>query len=258
MTAASARRFAAAAQQTEESLRAAFPSAGVDWLELSTEDDLLDAVVRFAQMRKQRHKTASRRAQPLIHERHFKLPLSTALRNEACTCLPLSFLSPEYLWLLLLVPLAVGLYLCCCTGARKAAVRYGNFGLVKQALGAGNWIRRHIPPALLLLALLLMVLAIARPTAVMSLPSHKSTVMLAMDVSGSMRATDVKPSRVEAMQAAAKAYIDAAAQGSTDRHRRLRRQRLSGADPHHRSHQPRVPPSIASNCSAAPRWAAAS
>jgi uncharacterized protein (DUF58 family) len=51
------RRFAAASQQTEETLRAAFASAGVDCLELSTEDDLLDAFVRFAQMRKQRHKT---------------------------------------------------------------------------------------------------------------------------------------------------------------------------------------------------------
>jgi Ca-activated chloride channel homolog len=120
----------------------------------------------------------------------------------------MSFLSPEYLWLLFIVPIAVGLYLLLLRRRKKAVVRYGNFGMLKQALGASSSIRRHIPPLLFLIALLFMVLAIARPTAVMRVSSHKSTVMLTMDVSGSMHATDVKPSRVEAMQAAAKAYID--------------------------------------------------
>jgi Ca-activated chloride channel family protein len=86
-------------------------------------------------------------------------------------------------------------------------VRYGNFGMLKQALGRSGRIRRHIPPAMFLTALALMLVAVARPTAVLTVASHKSTVILSMDVSGSMRATDVKPSRVEAMQAAAKSYI---------------------------------------------------
>jgi Ca-activated chloride channel family protein len=120
---------------------------------------------------------------------------------------PIFFLSPGYLWLLLFVPIAIGLYFLLLYRRKRLAVRYGNFGMLKQALGAGSQIRRHIPPALFLFAVTLMILAIARPAAVMNVSSHKSTVMLTMDVSGSMRATDVKPSRVAAMQAAAKSYI---------------------------------------------------
>ncbi len=74
----------------------------------------------------------------------------------------------------------------------------------------------------------------ARPTALVSLPSTRATVMLAMDVSGSMRAADVNPSRIEAAQAAAKQYIKEPAQGCADRHCRLRRHRLPGAEAHHR------------------------
>ena len=73
-------------------------------------------------------------------------------------------------------------------------------------MGITGW-RRHVPPALLLAALTLLLLAIARPTALVSLPSNRATVILAMDVSGSMRATDVKPSRSEAAQTAAKEFI---------------------------------------------------
>jgi Ca-activated chloride channel family protein len=118
-----------------------------------------------------------------------------------------SFASPEYLWLLLLVPLAVALYFLVLHRRKKVAVRYGNFGMLRQAMGTSGRLRRHIPPLLFLIALGLMLVAVAKPTAVISVSSHKSRVILSMDVSGSMRATDVKPSRVEAMQAAAKAYI---------------------------------------------------
>jgi Ca-activated chloride channel family protein len=119
----------------------------------------------------------------------------------------ISFMAPENLWLLAVLPLAVLFYVVLLRRRKKAAVRYGNFGLLKQALGPGNRIRRHIPPALFLLALLLMIVGISRPAAVMSVASHKSTVILAMDVSGSMRATDIKPSRIEAMQSAGKSFI---------------------------------------------------
>ncbi|MGH8256926.1 MAG: VWA domain-containing protein [Steroidobacteraceae bacterium] len=118
-----------------------------------------------------------------------------------------SFLSPQNLWLLLIVPLAVALYFVLLRRRKKAAVRFGNFGMLKQAVGAGSRIRRHIPPALFLAALALMLIGVSRPAAVISVASHKSTVMLVMDVSGSMRATDIKPSRIEAMQAAAKSFI---------------------------------------------------
>jgi Ca-activated chloride channel homolog len=119
----------------------------------------------------------------------------------------LSFFSPGNLWLLLIVPLAVALYFMLLRRRQRAAVRYGNFGMLKRAIGQSGRIRRHIPPTLFLLALTLLLIGIARPTAVISVLSHKSTVILTMDVSGSMRAADIKPSRVEAMQAAAKAFI---------------------------------------------------
>jgi Ca-activated chloride channel family protein len=86
------------------------------------------------------------------------------------------------------------------------ALRYANLAMVKAAMGRVGW-RRHVPPALMLVALTLLLIAVARPTALVSLPSTRATVMLAMDVSGSMRATDVNPTRLEAAQAAAKQYI---------------------------------------------------
>jgi Ca-activated chloride channel family protein len=118
----------------------------------------------------------------------------------------MSFAWPTLLWLLLLVPVFIGLYVVLLRRRKKAVVRYGNLGMIKQAMGGTNW-RRHIPPALLLAALTLLLLAVARPSAMVTLPSTRATVMMAMDVSGSMRATDVKPSRIEASQMAAKEYI---------------------------------------------------
>jgi Ca-activated chloride channel family protein len=118
-----------------------------------------------------------------------------------------SFLSPEYLWVLLIVPSAVLAYVLLLRRRKRNAVRYGNFGMLKQAIGPSSRIRRHIPPALFLLALAVMILAIARPAAVLTLASHRSTVMLVLDVSASMRATDIKPNRLEAMQQAAKDFV---------------------------------------------------
>jgi len=78
---------------------------------------------------------------------------------------------------------------------------------VKQAIGAGHRFRRHIPPLLFLIAVIAMIVAIARPAAIVLLPSQYQTIILAMDVSGSMRATDVQPNRLAAAQAAAKAFV---------------------------------------------------
>jgi Ca-activated chloride channel family protein len=74
-------------------------------------------------------------------------------------------------------------------------------------MGGAQSVRRHMPPLLLLLALATMLVAVARPTAIVTLPSQHETVILAMDVSGSMRATDVQPNRLVAAQAAAKAFV---------------------------------------------------
>jgi Ca-activated chloride channel family protein len=116
------------------------------------------------------------------------------------------FLWPTFLWLLLIVPLLAGAYIWLLGRRKQGALRYGNMGVLKQAIGPANW-RRHLPPALMLMALTLLLLAVARPSAMVSLPSNRATVMMAMDVSGSMRAGDIKPSRIEASQKAAKDYI---------------------------------------------------
>lgn len=119
----------------------------------------------------------------------------------------MTFLWPQMLWLLLLVPVLVGGYVWLLRRRKKAVLRYASLSIVKEALGAGHRWRRHVPPLLFLLALTGMLLAMARPAAVVTLPSQKQTIILAMDVSGSMRASDVKPSRLEAAQTAAKAFI---------------------------------------------------
>src|SRR3954463_7499457 len=118
----------------------------------------------------------------------------------------MTFQWPEFLWLLAALPLLVALYLYILRRRKKFAVRYSNLALLKIAMGGATW-RRHVPPAILLLALALLIVAVSRPNAVMTLPSQHETVILAMDVSGSMRASDVEPNRLVAAQNAAKAFI---------------------------------------------------
>ena len=117
----------------------------------------------------------------------------------------MTFLWPEFLWLLLAVPAAVALYFFILQRKKQSAIRFASLALLKQAAGPA-W-RRHLPPAMLLAALAAMIAAIARPAAVITLPTNHETVILAIDVSGSMRAADVEPSRIEAAQAAARAFV---------------------------------------------------
>jgi Ca-activated chloride channel family protein len=117
------------------------------------------------------------------------------------------FLWPEMLWLLLIVPALVAGYLMLLRRKKKFALRYASLALVKQSMGPAQRIRRHVPPLLFLLALTVMIVAIARPAAVVTLPSQYGTVILAMDVSGSMRANDVLPTRMAAAQAAARSFV---------------------------------------------------
>jgi Ca-activated chloride channel family protein len=118
----------------------------------------------------------------------------------------MSFQWPEFLWLAAALPLLVLLYVQLLRRRKKFAVRYSSLGLVREAMSGPSW-RRHVPPALILLALAALIVAIARPTAVVTLPSQHETVILAMDVSGSMRASDVEPNRLVAAQVAAKTFI---------------------------------------------------
>jgi Ca-activated chloride channel family protein len=117
------------------------------------------------------------------------------------------FLWPDLLWLLLALPALVAAYVWLLRRRKKAAVRYASLAMVREAMGAGSRLRRHVPPLLLLAAVALMLLAVARPVSVISVPSRNETLILAMDVSGSMRATDVKPNRIQVAQEAAKAFV---------------------------------------------------
>ena len=117
------------------------------------------------------------------------------------------FIWPHMLWSLLLVPLLVGWYVWLLRRKNQAVLRYASLNIVKEAMGPGQRLRRHIPPFLFLLALIALFVALARPTALLTLPSERQTVVLAIDVSGSMSATDVKPTRMRAAQDAAKVFV---------------------------------------------------
>ena len=120
----------------------------------------------------------------------------------------MSFVWPSMLWLLLLLPLLVLLYLWLLARKRRSTVRVASVNVAKLALGKGPGWRRHVPPLLMLLAVSALLMATARPTATITLPLAERTIILAMDVSGSMRAEDVKPNRLVASQEAAKAFVN--------------------------------------------------
>ena len=120
----------------------------------------------------------------------------------------MKFLWPEMLLWLMAMPALVAGYVWLLRRKRSGAARYSSLSLVKAAMGPRERFRRHIPPLILLLSLVTMIVAIARPTAIVTLPSQQQTIILAMDVSLSMGATDVDPNRITAAQAAAKSFIE--------------------------------------------------
>jgi Ca-activated chloride channel homolog len=113
---------------------------------------------------------------------------------------------PQNLWLMLAIPLLAVAYVWLIGRRGKLAVRFSSLGVVRSAMRGSNW-RRHLPPALMLLALSALLLAGARPVASVPLPWARSTIILAMDVSLSMRVDDVKPTRLAAAQEAAKLFL---------------------------------------------------
>ena len=117
----------------------------------------------------------------------------------------MNFLWPQFLWLMLALPSLPVLYLWLLRRRGAAALRYSSLGAVREARRPRWW--RHVPPALLLLACALLLFAIARPVATLTLPWARSSIMLAMDVSLSMRVTDVQPTRMAAAQEAAKTFL---------------------------------------------------
>jgi len=117
------------------------------------------------------------------------------------------------LWCLILVPVLIVMYILAQRRRQRYALRYASLSLVREALGRGPGWRRHVPPALFIVSVAVMFFALARPASVVTLPSQEGTVILTMDVSGSMRADDLKPNRLEAAKTAARAFVDKQPQG---------------------------------------------
>ena len=118
----------------------------------------------------------------------------------------MTFVWHEALWLLLALPALVAGYVFLLHRRKVLALRMSNLAMVKESLGQSDY-RRHLPPAILLVSIAALIIAIARPAATLSLPGFEDTVILAMDVSASMQATDIEPSRLAAARRAAKEFL---------------------------------------------------
>ncbi len=120
----------------------------------------------------------------------------------------MTFGSPELLVALLLVPLAIGAYLFVQRRRSRYAVAFTNVDLLANLVPRTPAWRRHVPPVLYLAAIGALVLAMARPSMIMAVPREEATIILAIDVSRSMIATDVQPTRLAAAQKAASDFVD--------------------------------------------------
>lgn len=120
----------------------------------------------------------------------------------------MSFQSPVWLLGLLAIPLLVLVYLLVGRRHKRAADRFANPALVPNLVPSGPGWRRYVPFAIALGALALLVVGIARPHVVRDVTRNEATIVLAIDTSRSMAATDVKPSRFEAANAAATTFLD--------------------------------------------------
>ena len=125
----------------------------------------------------------------------------------------MTFLAPELLFGLLLIPVAIGFYLWAQRRRSRYAVRFTNLDLLANIAPKRPAWRRHVPPVLYLGAIAALLIGLARPTMVIPVPREDATILLAMDISGSMRATDVDPTRLDAAKAAAISFIDQIPEG---------------------------------------------
>jgi Ca-activated chloride channel homolog len=125
----------------------------------------------------------------------------------------MNFLAPQMLLGLLLVPIAIGFYLWAQRRRSRYVVRFTNLDLLANLVPKRPSWRRHLPPALYLGAIAALLIGLARPTMVVATPREDATVILTMDVSGSMRATDVSPTRLDAARASALSFIDQLPEG---------------------------------------------
>jgi Ca-activated chloride channel family protein len=125
----------------------------------------------------------------------------------------MTFLAPLLLIGLLLLPLLLVAYLWAQRRRSRYAVRFTNLALLTNIAPRRPAWRRHVPPVLYLAAVAALVLGLARPSIVVAVPREDATVLLTIDVSGSMKATDVEPTRLAAAQAAALSFIEQLPEG---------------------------------------------
>jgi Ca-activated chloride channel family protein len=119
----------------------------------------------------------------------------------------MTFIWPLMFVLLIFVPAAVVYYLILQKRRGRIAANFGKFGLVANAAGQRPGFRRHIPPIIFLVGLTILVVSLARPQMMLTLPRVEGTVILAFDVSGSMAADDFQPTRMEAAKKAAREFV---------------------------------------------------
>ena len=124
----------------------------------------------------------------------------------------MTFDSPFMLLSLLAVPAAIGIYLLAERRRVRYAVRFTNLEVLAGVTPRRS-IRRYVPGVLFLLALTALCLGLARPHVKTAVLKNQATVILVIDVSGSMQATDVKPTRLQAAEAAARTFLDHAPKG---------------------------------------------
>ncbi len=120
----------------------------------------------------------------------------------------MSFIWPQMLFSLLLVPLLIGFYFWLSRRRLQAAAELGPLGVVQNSSGHHPGKQRHLPYVFFLLGLTFLLLGLARPEMVVNLPRVEGTVILAFDVSNSMAAEDLEPSRLEAAKAAARTFVE--------------------------------------------------
>ncbi len=119
----------------------------------------------------------------------------------------MDLLWPWFIVLLGLIPLIILVYLWMLRRRRRFALRFSSLSIVREALPHQSRLRRHLPFALFLLALASLIVALTRPAFITSIPTNQTTIILTIDVSGSMRLRDIPPSRLEAAEAAALSFI---------------------------------------------------
>jgi Ca-activated chloride channel family protein len=120
-----------------------------------------------------------------------------------------SFAAPWFLLGLVLVPLAIAAYVAHARGRRRAAEAFALAPVQPSVITRRPGLRRHVPPVAYALALAALVVALARPETTVAVPDERASIMLVTDISGSMQATDVKPTRLVAARAAAQRFLTA-------------------------------------------------